>query len=156
MPAFQLTRQGSLSQQLKHRKFRTSISLRVVKIFKLSTLSTHRVMDKEAALLKTTDSVQPTLAPAWEVAAKVCAQGLVLAVLLSSGKVGMVETALAAKTGQGLLSSKTNRKGTLHNMVLSHPSQTNMEVSTEEPRTSLQVHTEACNRHSITDSPPRD
>ena len=115
-------------------------------------------MDQEETLLKTTDSVQPTLAPGWEEAAKVkvCAQDPVLVVLLSSGKVGMVETALAAKTGQGLLSSKTNRKGTLLIMVvLSHPSQTNMEVSMEEERrTSLQVHTEEpCNRHSIIDSP---
>ena len=107
-PAFQLTRQGSLSQQSKHRKFRTSISLKLELIrFKLSTLSTHQAKDQEETLLKTTDSVQPTLAPGWEEAAKVkvCAQDPVLVVLLSSGKVGMVETALAAKTGQGLLSS---------------------------------------------------
>jgi len=144
MPASQLTRQVSLSQQLRLRKFKTSTSLRVELIrCQLSTLSTPQATDHEAAPLKT-DSVQPTLALDRE-AAKVCAQVLVLTALPNTSEVGMVEIALVAKTGlkDTLRLSNNIRKAILPIMVHSHPSQTSMEVSMVEP----------CNRHSITDSP---
>lgn len=131
MPVSQLTRQESLSQQLKHKEFRTSTSLRLELIrFQLSILSTHLATDQEAALLKT-DSVQLTLALGWEVA-RVCVQDPVLVALLSSDKVdNMVEIALAAKTGHKdtLRLSRTIKKDTLLIMVDSRPSQPSMEVS---------------------------
>lgn len=156
MPVSQLTRQESLSQQLKLKEFRTSTSLRLELIrFQLSILSTHRATDQEAALLKT-DSVQLTLALGWEVA-RVCVQDPVLVVLLSSDKVdNMVEIALAAKTGHKdtLRLSRTIKKDTLLIMVDSRPSQPSMEVSMDKCQTSMEVHMEEpCSRHSITDSP---